>query len=203
MPNELLDVVNDDDMVITQEMRSIVHRQGLQHRGVHVFMVTSEGQLLVQQRGCHLETYPLALDCSVSEHVKAGEDYRQAANRGMAEELGLHGVRTHALVKFKMVYGPNDFEICLLYEGCVNPIQVQFDPLEVEKITYYHLEELEALIQSGEAVFSSWFVQLLKWYVGKPAELQVMRTYSHNRLLLPAGKIGDGDRFGKQGDDKY
>jgi isopentenyldiphosphate isomerase len=91
-----------------------------------------------------------------------------------------------------MVYGPNDFEICLLYEGCVNPIQVQFDPLEVEKITYYHLEELEALIQSGEVAFSGWFVQLINWYSGKPSELQVLRTYSRYRLLLPGGKMDNG-----------
>ncbi len=199
MPDELLDIVNDDDVVIAQEMRSTVHRQGLQHRGVHVLLVTSEGQLLVQQRGKYQDTFPMALDCSVSEHVKAGEDYRQAAERGMAEELGLQGVRTHALVKFKMVYGSNDFEICLLYEGYVNPIQVRFDPLEVEGITYYYLEELEALIQSGEAVFSSWFVQLINWYVGKSAELQVLRTYSHHHLLIPTSTMIDGERFGKKG----
>lgn len=187
MPDELLDIVNDDDVVITQEMRSVVHRCGLQHRGAHVFLVTPEGLLLVQQRGRHQETFPLAFDCSVSEHVKASEDYRQAADRGLAEELGLCDVQTQALVKFKMVYGPNDFEICVLYEGSVNPTQVRFDPLEVEGIAYYRLEELEALIYSGEAEFSSWFVQIINWYLGKPSELKVLRSYSRNRLLLPTG----------------
>ena len=75
----------------------------------------------MQQRGRHRETFPLALDCSVSEHVKAGENYQQAAHRGLAEELGIQGVPIHPLVKFKMVYGPNDFEICVLYEGRVDP----------------------------------------------------------------------------------
>jgi isopentenyldiphosphate isomerase len=185
MPNELLDVVNDDDVVIFQKMRSIVHRRGFQHRGIHVFLVTPKGKLLVQQRGRHQETFPLALDCSVSEHVKAGEDYQQAADRGMAEELGIHGVCTEALIKFKMVYGPNDFEICQLYEGSVDTTLVRFDPLEVEEIAYYRLGELEALMQSGEAAFSSWFVQLINWYLGKPSRLEVLRNYSRNRLLLP------------------
>jgi len=188
MPDELLDVVNDNDMVIAQEMRSIVHRHGLQHRGVHVFLVTSEGRLLVQQRGRHQVAFPLALDCSVSEHVKAGENYRQAAERGLAEELGLQDVRTHALVKFKMVYGPNDFEICLLYEGGVNPSSVCFDPLEVEGIAYYHLEELEALIQRGEVAVSGWFVQLINWYLDKPSELDVIETFPRVRLLFPTDR---------------
>jgi isopentenyldiphosphate isomerase len=86
-----------------------------------------------------------------------------------------------------MIYGPNDFETCLLYEGSIDPTLVHFDPLEVEGIVYYRLEELYVLIQKDEVALSSWFVQLVNWYVGKPSELQVLRAYSHNRLLLPAG----------------
>ncbi len=189
MPDELLDVVNDDDLVISQEMRSVVHQHGLLHRGIHVFLITSEGLLLVQQRGRHQEAYPLALDCSVSEHVKAGENYQQAAHRGLAEELGIQGIRINPLVKFKMVYGPNDFEICLLYEGRVNPISVRFNSLEVEGIAYYQLEDLQALVQSREAGFSSWFVQLINWSIGKPSELQVLRTYPPHYLLLLSGNV--------------
>ena len=189
MPDELLDVVNDDDLVISQEMRSVVHQQGLLHRGIHVFLVTSEGRLLVQQRGRHQEAFPLALDCSVSEHVKAGENYQQAAHRGLAEELGIQGVRINPLVKFKMVYGPNDFEICLLYEARVNPALVCFNPLEVEGIAYYQLEDLQALVQSREAGFSSWFVQLINWYIGQPAALQVLRNYSPHCLLSLSGNV--------------
>jgi isopentenyldiphosphate isomerase len=184
MPDELLDIVNDYDVVISQEMRSFVHRRGLQHRGVHVFLVTPEGKLLVQQRGRHLETFPLALDCSVSEHVKAGENYQQAANRGLVEEMGIRDVHTHPLVKFKMCYGPNDFEICVLYEGIVDPAQVHFNPLEVNGIAYYDLEELETLIHNGRTAFSGWFVQLLNWYLRKPSELKILKNYKHDRLML-------------------
>jgi 16S rRNA (adenine1518-N6/adenine1519-N6)-dimethyltransferase len=190
MPDELLDVVNDTDTVITQEMRSVVHQLGLLHRGIHAFLVTPEGRLLVQQRGSRKETFPLALDCSVSEHVKAGENYQQAAHRGLAEELGIQGVRINPLVKFKMVYGPNDFEICLLYEGRGNPALVRFDPQEVERIASYRLEELETFIERGDIEFSSWFVQLLFWYLGRPSIMQVLSIYQPKRLLLPGAKSG-------------
>jgi isopentenyldiphosphate isomerase len=187
MTDELLDIVNDEDMVIAQEMRSIIHRLGLQHRGVHVFLVTPDGRLLVQLRSRHRETFPLALDCSVSEHVKAGEDYQHAANRGLAEELGVYGVNTHAVVKFSMVYGPNDFEICLLYEGIVNPAQVRIDPLEVDGVAYYHLDALDRLIQDRQVVFSGWFVQLIQWYLGKPSQMNILETYPHTPLIRSSG----------------
>jgi isopentenyl-diphosphate delta-isomerase type 1 len=183
MPDELLDVVNENDIVIAQEMRSVVHRIGLQHRGIHVFLFSPDGRLLTQQRSRNRETFPLALDCSVSEHVKAGEDYQQAADRGLAEELGIRGIHIHPLVKFSMAYGPNDFEICILYESKINPVQVLFNPAEVNNIAYYHLEELEMLIQSGEVGFCSWFVQLIKWYLGKTSGMNVLNTYPQSFIL--------------------
>ncbi|OGO61482.1 MAG: hypothetical protein A2032_06970 [Chloroflexi bacterium RBG_19FT_COMBO_49_13] len=185
MPDELLDIIDDNDIVITQDMRTGVHLRGLQHRGVHVFLVTPEGKLLVQRRSKYCQTFPLALDCTISEHVKSGESYQKAAIRGMAEEMGICGVRIAKLVKFKMVYGPNDIEISILYEGSVDPTLVRFDPLEVEGIAYYSLDELEGLIQSRTDAISGWFEQLFNWYTGKPAELNVLRTYKHKRLLTP------------------
>jgi isopentenyldiphosphate isomerase len=167
-------------------MRAIVHQRGLQHRGVHIFLVTPQGKLIVQQRSRQRELCPLALDCSVSEHVKAGESYPEATARGLAEELGIRHAKLHALIKFKLDYGPNDREICQLYEGVVDLGLVHFDPIEVEGIACYSLDELEALIQNGEVVFSGWFVQLIHWYLGKPNELQVLKSFSPKRLLLPS-----------------
>jgi isopentenyldiphosphate isomerase len=189
MPDELLDIINDDDIVITQQMRSVVHSQGLLHRGVHIFLVTPDGRLLVQKRSQHRDNYPLALDCSVSEHVKANEDYRQAAMRGLQEELGIRNAELHPLVKFKMSYGVNDEEISLLYESIVDPALVQFNPEEVDDVSYYSLDELASMIRNGETIFCSWFIQIIRWYLGKTSELKVMRIYSENHYLL-SGRRG-------------
>jgi len=184
MLDEILDVVSDDDMVIGQESRFLVHQNGLQHRGVHVFLVTPDSRLLVQRRGKHKEAYPLALDCSISEHVKAGEDYFQAAERGLQEELGIGDAQIQALVKFRMVYGPNDYEICILYEGKMDTERIYFDPLEVEGITYHTLAELDALIEHGEVALSSWFVELIRWYGDKRSGLDIIETFPHEHLLF-------------------
>jgi isopentenyldiphosphate isomerase len=185
MSDEWLDIVDDNDLVLGRETRTIVHQCGLQHRGVHVFLVTPRGMLLVQQRSRQRETYPLALDCSVSEHVKAGEEYSEAAARGLDEELGIPKVDLQPLIKFKMDYGPNDKEICILYEGFVDPASVNFDPLEVERIALHSLQELDAQIWNGIIPFSGWFVQLIHWYLGMPSEVFVLKSYTHKRLLLP------------------
>jgi isopentenyl-diphosphate delta-isomerase len=172
--DELLDIVNDEDIVIDQQMRSVVHQLGLQHRGAHVFLFTPDGKMLVQKRSADRSTAPSALDCSVSEHVKSGESYLEAARRGMKEEMGVNVLEIKPLVKFKMTYGTNDNEISTLYEGTVDPAKVRFDPIEIESINYYSLDELQDLITAGNIKFCGWFIELLNWYSGKPAKMDLI-----------------------------
>lgn len=47
---ELFDIVDDQNNVIGQERRSVVHAQGLKHRAVYCFVFNSRGELLLQQR---------------------------------------------------------------------------------------------------------------------------------------------------------
>lgn len=177
MPDELFDVIDENDQVIGQEMRSVVHQRGLWHRGVHVFLFTNDNKLLVQQRSKDKSQSPLTLDCSVSEHVKAGEDYYHAAVRGLSEELGIEGIDIEPLVKFKMNYGPNDNEISKLFKGVVEKVHINFDPVEIERVDYYSLPELRELMKQKPDIFSYWFMQILKWYLGETSALQILDNH--------------------------
>ncbi len=177
MSQEWLDVIDEHDGVIGLETRSVVHRQGLRHRGVHVFLFNDRGELLVQQRGVQREHSPLALDCSVSEHVLAGEDFFQAAQRGLKEELGLEGVALAPVLRFAMAYGENDHKISQLYEAKVHPELIRFDPKEVAGVAYYRLDALLERLQGGEAAFSRWFRELLRWYCEQPSEVEEREVY--------------------------
>jgi isopentenyl-diphosphate Delta-isomerase len=171
--DEFLDIVNDEDLVVGQEMRSTVHQLGLQHRGVHVFLFTNDQKMLVQKRSADRTAAPSSLDCSVSEHVKAGENYLDAAMRGMKEEMGVEGIEIKPLIKFRMNYGVNDNEISTLYMGVVDPANVKFDPVEIEEIYYYNLDELQEMHNRNEVKFCGWFVELLNWYSGKSTQMKL------------------------------
>jgi len=177
MADEPFDVIDENDKVIGQEMRSVVHQRGLWHRGVHVLLFSGDDKLLVQQRSRDRVHAPLALDCSVSEHVKAGEDYYTAAVRGLQEEIGVDRIDLERLVKFRMNYGPNDNEISEVYRGIVNPIAVKFDLVEIERIDYYSLGELQKLLKKENHNFSYWFEQILQWYSDQPSALEVLKKY--------------------------
>ena len=174
MIEEILDIVNEDEENIGQESRRIVHQTGLWHRGVHVFLFTSDGRLLVQKRSKAQDTYPGALDCSVSEHLKVGESYLEGANRGLREELGIERVQLHRLVRFKMNYGPNDNEFCELYEAVYCDELLTINHNEIEWVAKYTIPELEEMVVSEPRSFASWFIQLLRWYTGKPVDMQII-----------------------------
>jgi len=179
--DELFDIVTEDDIVTHQAMRSVAHAQGLWHRGVHVFLFTADGKMLIQKRSADRTQYPSVWDCSVSEHVKAGEDYHAAARRGLWEELGLEGVDLRPLVRFRMNYGPNDNEISTLFRGQVEPARVRFDPVEIERVDYCRLAELRDFMQEESLPLSRWFVEMLRWSFDQPSEMKIIETHSRPR----------------------
>ena len=63
-----------------------------------------------------------------------------------------------------MNYGLNDNEISRLYEGIVEPEKVKFDPVEIEEIGYYSMDELQTMMSDEKIKFCGWFVQILNWY---------------------------------------
>ncbi len=178
MAEEMFDVVNEEDEVIGREPRSKVHQEGLLHRGVHVWLFAPDGKVLIQRRTDDRPHAPGALDCSVSEHVKAGEDYIAAAQRGLKEELGLEGIDLKPIIKFKMNYGPNDNEISEMYQGKLEAgDHVRFDPVEMESVGFAEMGELHRWLREGVRPFSKWLQQMLRWLSREPNEMDVMRIY--------------------------
>lgn len=83
-------VVNENDEIIGSEERLVVHRDGLRHREVHVWLITSNNKIIFQKRGMDKDTYPGLLDATAGGHVDLeSEDYERAAERELFEETGL------------------------------------------------------------------------------------------------------------------
>ena len=176
MTDEIFDIVDDNDHVIGRAARSDVHRSGLQHRGVHLLLFDGAGRMLIQKRSADKRQYASLWDCSVSEHVQAGESYRKAAVRGANEELDVDVSGLRPLFKFRMEYGPNDNEISVVYAGEVEPAQVRFDADEVGEVAYIRPQELLASMNQSPQSYCGWFVQIMNFYSGRKAEFQTYET---------------------------
>lgn len=69
--------------------RSEVHHDADWHRCVHVWLLNSDGELLLQKRSPEKETNPNKWTISASGHVSSGDDTLTSAIRETEEELGL------------------------------------------------------------------------------------------------------------------
>ncbi len=89
--DELIDIV-DESGVLTGEvcLKSKAHRFGYWHLCVDIWLYTRSGDLLIQKRIDHKDTFPGLWDVSVAGHVGAGEALIDAAHRELQEELGVH-----------------------------------------------------------------------------------------------------------------
>ena len=86
---ELLDVLDAEGRPTGERKpRAAVHRDGDWHRTVHVWVVRSDGHVLVQRRAAGKQVEPGKLDVSVGGHLVAGELDVDVV-REVEEELGL------------------------------------------------------------------------------------------------------------------
>jgi isopentenyldiphosphate isomerase len=92
MDDELVDIVDDDDNVIATVTRSEMRSRRLQHRSVGIAVLSSDGRLLIHRRSNGKDLWPGWWDIAVGGVVAAGETYDDAAERELAEELGIDGV---------------------------------------------------------------------------------------------------------------
>ena len=128
-----------------------VHRDGDWHRAAHVWIVASDGRVMLQRRALVKLTWPGLWDVSVAGHVSAGETPVEAAIRETREEIGLRITAedlTHiAHLRFHCAlrdgYVENEFHDVYLLRRDVELASLVLDPLEVAEVRYVSLDELE------------------------------------------------------------
>ena len=86
---ELVDLLNANGEKIGVVEKSEAHKRGLWHRVVHIWILNSNRQLLIQKRSKQKSFYPNVWDVSVGGHVGAGENAVDASLREVFEEIGV------------------------------------------------------------------------------------------------------------------
>jgi len=145
---EILDLVDDQDVVIGIARRSDCHgNPGLIHRAVHVLVFNKRGDLLLQLRAKSKDVQPGKWDTSVGGHLNPGEDYRPAAVREMAEELGISGHPLTQLYRSKIrndIESENIMTFLCYYQG-----EIDFARDEIDEVRFWTAAEIDEALGSG------------------------------------------------------
>lgn len=142
-PNELFDLVDEQDNVIGQVRRGDAHANpSLLHRSVQTLVFDSAGRVLVQLRSARKDLFPRYYCASASGHVLAGEDYESTAARELREELGVSVPLTY--VGKALARSEYESEMTALFLArCDGPFH--FDRIETDGGEFFPWDEVLAV----------------------------------------------------------
>lgn len=154
MHEEIFAVVDEFDQVIDYRPRSVVHRLGLRHRAVHVWVYNPQGEVLLQKRSVRKECFPGLWDSSAAGHVDRGEEYDDCAVRELGEELGvnLEGA-PERLFKLE-ASAQTGWEFCWVYR-CMDEGPFDLDPEEVDSVAWFSPTALHVALRATPLAFAS------------------------------------------------
>ena len=164
--SEVFDVVDKNDLVVGQALRSEVHQEALLHRAVHIFARSKYDQWIIQKRSSQKDLDPLLLTSSCSGHVDAGEEYRCAAVRECAEELGVSLEENELLEILRVspcLETGNEFVRVYVTKQVISPVP---DKEEVFCLEAMNLEQIKRKIKKEGELFSKSFLHLFPLVVG-------------------------------------
>ncbi len=153
--DELLDIVDECDQVISQKFRSEIYEQQLScFRVINAFLINDQQQLLIPRRTKYKKLFPLCLDASVGGHVMAGETYQQAFERELKEELNLNLTECDYAMIGKLTpheHGVSAFMHFYMIESSIMP---DYNKEDFESACWISVQELQEKIKKGESVKS-------------------------------------------------
>ena len=144
MTDEMQYYVDNQDNVLGKKPISEMHKKRLLHRGSHVFIFNSKGELLLHKRSMKW-TFPGLWDSSAGGHVEYGKIYEEPAKEELEEELGIKTKLTEVgKLMHKGNYPCNG--IVTLYTGNHDG-QFNITEKDVSKVKFFAIDEIEKMIK--------------------------------------------------------
>jgi len=138
------------------------HKKGLLHRAVSVCLFDKQGRWLIQQRATSKYHSPGLYANSCCSHPRKGESPKDAAERRVYEELGIHVKLRYATsfiyradVGSGLIEHEYDHLFIGKYDGAVDP-----NPNEVSQVVWWSKEEIEKKLKNTPEIFAGWFKEV-------------------------------------------
>ncbi len=138
-----------------QEKRETVHKLGLWHKVVHIWIYNKKGQILIQKRSKNKDAYPDLWDVSAAGHINPGENPIDASIREVYEELGIK-IDRKSLYKIgsfflslkdeKNQIIDNEITIVFAFSWNGDIKDLKIDKSEVAKVKFIDLSKLEKIL---------------------------------------------------------
>ena len=137
MDKEIVDIIDENETVLTQELKTEAHKQGLLHKTVIGFLKYGDDWALVRQAADRQDAGQLV--APVGGHVQAGEADADGLLREAEEEIGTKNITYKHLGKarfHRQVIGRNENHMFVVYEiTTTDPINLGSEAVAIERFT--------------------------------------------------------------------
>lgn len=165
MGEDRLIVVDDHDAALRADTRAAVHAgDGVLHRAFSIYLFDRRGRLLLQQRSAAKTLWPRHWSNSCCSHPRWGEALDAAADRRLAEELGLHAaLRPLFKFRYQARFGAagSEHELCTVYVGAAEGVGT-VNPAEVEAWQFVDADDLDQRLARDPDAYTPWL--RLAWH---------------------------------------
>lgn len=159
-------LVDANDTPVGTALKHEVHGLSpMRHRAFSLFVVRSDGRVLLQKRGSHKPLWPHYWANACCSHPTPTETIEEAACRRAREELGL--LISKPAVLFKFEYQAQylnlgaEHELCHVLLAYVAAPILHACPLELDGYEWLTPTEVDEAVASASRRFAPWF--LLEW----------------------------------------
>lgn len=156
--DEKIDIVTKEGIPTGKvALKSMAHKNGWYHNTIHLWLYTTKGEILLQQRSHKKSIHPLLWDVSAAGHIDAGESFIDAVLRETEEEIGLtlleENLQKIGTFLHETNYGKiqdNEFHQVYIAELNVDINQLQPQEDEVEALKLVSFSQFETLLAQSE-----------------------------------------------------
>lgn len=151
-------VDNNDVQTGTMEKME-AHKRGLLHRAFSIFIFSSNGEFLLQQRAPRKYHNGDLWTNTCCSHPLPGEKVLDAAYRRLSEEMGF---RTELSSAFNFLYkatfdnGLTEYEFDHVFTGVYDG-EIKVDTTEVSDYCYKNLKDITYSMQTHPQKYTEWF----------------------------------------------
>lgn len=154
---ELLDIVDENNNLTGKtEEKEIVHKKGLWHREVAIWIMNNKGEILTQKRASTKKQNPNKWGLTAG-HIDAGESVESAMSREILEGLGVEIKDFSKIEIAKIQTKHNNSNTINNYFAYVFFAKVDYDIKdytiqkdELSELKYITLEELEEIVKNKD-----------------------------------------------------
>lgn len=137
--------VDNNNKVTGKVTRKEAHEKGIWHRAVHVLVLNSKNEFLLQKRSMTKDLYKGYWIDSAAGHVAYGDSYEETAKRELKEELGI-SARLEMLFDFRKYTGNDNEFIRVFFCRHEGPFRPNKD--EVDYVKFFSFGEIMDMMKT-------------------------------------------------------